>query len=100
MNIKKRIEEVVQNGTLQSGEEITYIETDELYAILDDIANSSNYIQNVSEPLGFFEFMDDRYYISEIDGGMLTGWRLTPAGMRHTMTIHKDSVTEYVKSVS
>jgi len=48
MDIKKRIEEVVQNGTLQSGEKITYVETDDLYAIFDAIANSSNDIQNVS----------------------------------------------------
>ena len=47
MDIKKRIEEVVRNGTLQSGEEITYIETDDLYAIFDAIANSSNDIQNI-----------------------------------------------------
>ena len=51
MDIKKRIEEVVQNGTLQSGEEITYIETDDFYAIFDAIANSSSDIQNVGEIL-------------------------------------------------
>ena len=49
MDIKKRIEEVVQNGTLQSGEKITYIETDDLYAIFDAIANSSSDIQNVGD---------------------------------------------------
>lgn len=72
--------------------------TDALNDVVKAIKNHGD-IHHVSEPLGFFVFMGDRYYISEIDGSMLTGWRLTPVGMKHIMTISEDSVSEYVKSV-
>ena len=48
MDLKKRIEEITQNGTLESGEQITYVDTDDLYLLLNEV-NSSEVIHLVSD---------------------------------------------------
>lgn len=58
--------------------------------------NSS--LHSVSEILGYFDYMGDRWHITEIDGEMLNGWRLTPKGKKHTLWIHSDNVMTLVES--
>lgn len=55
-------------------------------------------IDSVSEILGYFDYLGDRWHITEIDGEMLNGWRLTPKGKKHTLWIHSDNVTNLVES--
>lgn len=59
---------------------------------------SNGLLSNVSEILGYFDYLGDRWHITEIDGEMLNGWRLTPKGKKHTLWIHSDNVMNLVES--